>query len=365
MTIAMIGQKGIPALVGGIEHSVENLSRQLAMRGHTVIVYCRSWYCDPENSSTSHKAIHRIFRPSLATKHLDAVTHTVTSTLDVLIRRADIVHFHGIGPGAATLLARLGGLRTVVTVHGLDWQRSKWGKGAQLALKFGERISATMAHRLIVSSPTLVEYFQQTHGIDPDVIVNGVNLIEPRRPNLIRKWRLKPQQFVLTVARLVPEKGLHHLVRAFPSCPEPMRLVIAGDGGHDRHYEQSLRDRAGRRVTFIGAADRELLGELYSNARLFVLPSDVEGMSMALLEAMSAGLPVLVSDIPENSWVIGKAGFTFRRGDTDDLSKTLSNLLNTPGRLTERGLAGTKITQRFEWTTIVDQLEALYRSTVA
>ena len=362
MKIAMLGQKGIPAQSGGIEQHVDILSQHLVARGHEVVVYCRRSYCGRSGRSTSENGLHRIFRPSVPTKHLDALTHTFAGTLDVILRRADVVHYHALGPAALAPLARLSRLPVVVTVHGLDWQRAKWGPFAKRCIKFGEWIAASTAHTLIVVSPVLRDYFAQHYGIASTFIPNGVIPLSYRQPDEMVQWGLEPRRFLLSVSRLVPEKGLHYLIRAFSQTKTDAKLVIAGGGGFDTDYEKHLHALADDRVVFTGPVDRGLLAELYSHAKLFVLPSDLEGMSIALLEAMNMGVPALVSDIPENACVVEDAGFTFRAGDRDHLRDVLEDVLGDPGQLADFGSRASKQVAPFQWPSVVDQLEQVYSS---
>lgn len=360
MQIAMIGQKGIPAHSGGVEQHVDVLSRELTRRGHDVLVYCRRSYCGADTVAWSEPP-WRVFRPSIATKHLDAITHTFASTIDIVLRRADVVHFHAIGPAALAPLARLAGLPVVVTVHGLDWQRAKWGGFARRCLRFGERLAAYSASRLIVVSPTLCGYFQRQYGVRPRFIPNGVMPLTRRAPDEIRRAGLVPGRYLLAVARPVPEKGLHHLVEAFNGLPVgDVTLAIAGGGGLDADYERQLCRNAGPRVRFLGPANRELLAELYSHALLFVLPSEIEGMSLALLEAMSMECPVLVSDIEENTAVVGESGFTFRTGDVPNLRHVLQELLDVPEVLASVGIRGAAQVASYQWPTVATDLEEVY-----
>jgi glycosyltransferase involved in cell wall biosynthesis len=359
MKIAMLGQKGIPAQSGGIEQAVDMLSQNLTARGHEVMVYCRRSY-EPGGKSSRDGGLHRIFRPSVPTKHLDAITHTLASTLDVLLRRADIVHYHAIGPAALAPLARLARYPVVVTVHGLDWQRAKWGTVARNCLKAGERVASLAANQLVVVSPILKQYYQDQFGVASHFIPNGVVPIERSRPDRMLSFGLQPKKYVLAVARLVPEKGLHYLIEAFTKTSGDTKLVIAGGGGLDASYEHHLRSLANDRVVFTGPADRGLLAELYSHARLFVLPSDLEGMSIALLEAMSMGLPILVSDIPENTTVIGDSGESFAAGNVAALREKLEEMLARPERLDVLGRLAAEQAEPFQWPNVVDQLEAVY-----
>jgi glycosyltransferase involved in cell wall biosynthesis len=377
----MIGQKGIPARGGGIEQHVDMLSRLLVDRGHEVIVYCRRSYCGDQTTRDGSgqgsafnsgqgveredgSGLLRIFRPSIATKHLDAITHTISSTWDALFRDVDVVHYHAIGPAALVPVARCFGLPAVVTCHGLDWQRAKWGAIARRSLRLGEWLAARFASQLVVVSEPLRYHFARVHGIESTFIPNAVVPIKRCEPGRIRQWGLRRGEFLLAASRLVPEKGLHYLISAFESLETDVKLVIAGGGGIDQVYERELRRATGPRVVFTGNADRELLSELYSNALLFVLPSEVEGMSIALLEAMSCGLPVLVSDIPENTCVVGADGFTFRNRDVLHLRAALDSLLDSRGLLFEFGDRCRVRAEQYQWPQVATQLEEVYRSVV-
>ena len=360
MKIAMLGQKGIPAHSGGVEQHVDILSRELAARGHEVLVYCRGWYCGGELEPFQRANVRRIFTPGIATKHLDAITHTLTASIDVALRRADVVHYHALGPAALAPLARLARLPVVVTVHGLDWQRAKWGRFAKGCLRLAERVAARSANRLLVVSPTLCQHFAQLHHAEATFVANGVVPIPRREPDRMTEWGLKPKQYVLCVARLVPEKGLHYLIEAFTGTDLDMKLVIAGGGELNPGYEKQLKAMADQRVVFTGAAGRDLLAERYWNARLVVLPSDLEGMSIALLEAMSVGLPVLVSDIPQNGCVVESDEWTFRAGDVADLRQKMLELLNDPERLARNGKSASQRAEAWNWSSVADQLELIY-----
>lgn len=374
MRIAMLGQKGIPAHSGGIEQHVDVLSSHLAARGHEVLVYCRRSYvhpdvhrtCDARNPAdgdetpTSCSGVRRIFRPSIPTKHLDAITHTLAGTIDVMLRRADVVHYHALGPAALAPLARLAGLPVVVTVHGLDWQRAKWGPFARRCIRFGERMAAANARRLIVVSPVLREHFAEKYGVPAEFIPNGVMPMQRRGPDRMLSYGIEPGKFLFSVSRLVPEKGLHYLIPAFRKLDTDLKLVIAGGGGFDADYERCLHEMADERVVFLGPTDREFVAELFSHARLFVLPSDLEGMSIALLEAMNMGVPVLVSDIPENACVVEDAGFTFRAGDVVHLGSVLADLLADSSQLDEFGEKASRHVAPYQWPAVAEQLEQAY-----
>jgi glycosyltransferase involved in cell wall biosynthesis len=222
-------------------------------------------------------------------------------------------------------------------------------------------LAARCATELVVVSEPLRDYFTKAHRVNSTFIPNAVVPIERREPNRIRRWNLRTGNFLLAASRLVPEKGLHYLIPAFESLETELKLVIAGGGELESSYEHELRATRDPRIIFVGAADRELLSELYSNALLFVLPSEVEGMSIALLEAMSCGLPVVVSDIVENACVVGSDGFTFRNRDVLHLRAVLDSLLDTRILLSEFGQRCRNRAARFQWPRVVEELERVYR----
>ena len=366
----MIGQKGIPAHSGGVEQHVEILSRLLAAGGHQVDVYCRrSYLAQGADQATAqawdHPGVRQIFHWSAGTKHLDAISHTALCTIDALSRGTDVIHYHALGPASLSFVPSLAGRRVVVTVHGLDWQRAKWGRLAKAYLKLGEQVAVRSACQLVVVSKPLQEYFLRRYGRQTVFIPNGVRQIVPSQVGAMARWGLSPGQFLLCVARLVPEKGQHYLIEAFENlrravpCPG-LRLVIAGPSDLNADYEKRLRAMAGPHVVFTGAVGPDVLAELYYNACLFVLPSEIEGMSLALLESLSCGLPALVSDIPENTSVIEDGGFVFRCGDVDDLSDQLRTLLARPERLQRAAHAAPRVAQRYRWPEVVQALAQTY-----
>ncbi len=361
MRVAMLGHKGIPAHSGGIQQSVEARSRLLTERGHDVVVYCRRSYCGRDARSFSEGRLHRVVRPSIPTKHLDAISHTFFSTLDVLLRRADVVHYHAIGPGALAPLSRCGALPVVVSVHGIDWQRAKWGRVARHCLKLAERLATVAASKLVVVSPVLRTYFEQQYGIPTEFIPNGVTPMQRREPNRMLKFGIEPQRYIFAAARFVPEKGLHYLIDAFQQIPHDVKLVIAGGSRLENQYERQLRRCNDPRIVFTGPADRELMEELLSHASLFVLPSELEGMSVMLLEAMHMGVPVLVSDIPENRCVVEEAGVLFRSGSVESLKAELRKLLDDPDLKTNWSHKVREKAKPYDWSHSVDRYERVYR----
>jgi glycosyltransferase involved in cell wall biosynthesis len=356
----MIGQKGVPATYGGIERHVHELAVRLVEAGHAVDVYCRPHYT-PRDATLDGVGLIRL--PSLNTKHLDAITHVGLCSGHSALARADIVHYHALGPSSLAWVPRLAGKKTVVTVHGLDWQREKWGPVARSFLRFCEWTALRFADATIVVSRTLEDYFRAKGRGSVHYIPNGNALPGPASEEPIRRLGLVPGGYVLFVGRLVPEKGLHVLVRAHRVSAPEWPLVVAG-GGHftDEYVESCRRDAAGS-ARFLGPVYGEALASLQQHAAAVVVPSSLEGLSIALLEAMSHGRPVLASDIPENLEVLADAGVSFRTGDADDLGRRLCELLASPDRRKELGRrARARIEAEYDWERVVAGTTEVYHA---
>lgn len=359
----MIGQKGLPATYGGIERHVEEIARRLVARGHEVAAFCRLYYTPAD---ARFHGVRLLRRPSLHTKHLDTITHVAWSTLEAMLRRYDVVHFHALGPSVFSGLPRLTGQRTVVTVHGLDWQREKWGRLASWFLRQCEGPAARFPDRTIVVSKTLREHFRTHHGCDAVFIPNGTNLPRPRPPRKILQLGLTPGKYVLFVGRLVPEKGVHYLCEAFQGIDTDMQLALVGGLSFSEDYVSLLRRYEGPRIRLLDYVFGEGLEELWSNAYCVALPSTIEGQSIALLEALSYGRCVVLSDIPENLEVAEDCAVPFRSKDVADLREKLEGLLRDPERVKgfERR-AREHILAQYSWDTVAENHERLYRDLIA
>jgi glycosyltransferase involved in cell wall biosynthesis len=358
--IAMLGQKGIPATYGGIERHVEELGTRLVERGHEVTVYGRPYYSREQGE---YRGVKLINIPSVRTKHLDTATHCALAVPHILSQDYDIVHIHALGPSMFAALPRMRGMRTVVTVHGLDWQREKWGAFATWVLRRCEYTAISYPDRTIVVSKALREYFQQTRDRSVTYIPNGTVLPHVREAEKIREMGIEPGNYILFVGRLVPEKGCHYLLDAYRKLDTDLELIVAGGTSFSTDYVDSLHGKGGDRVRFLGYVYGDVLDELYSNARIFVLPSDIEGLPIALLEAMSFGNCCLTSDIAENLEVIGDCGATFKQGDADDLADKLQLLLSNPERCEAMGDRSRRhVLETYDWDGVTLHTEAIYYS---
>ena len=372
LRVAMVGQRGVPATYGGVERHVEELGSRLADMGHEVIVYCRPGYTSDEVDRHRGMELRRLVTPE--TKHLEAIVHSAEATVAAIHEGVDIVHYHAIGPGLVSPIPRVGSRAKVVqTVHGLDQQRSKWGPLASSVLGFGCWLSARVPDATVVVSRALQEHYRAAYGRATTYICNGVDTRDAYVPAgaTLRRLRLRPGGYVLFVGRLVPEKAPDLLMRAFARLPDDdLRLVVAGGSSFTADFVWTLRTlaRRDRRVLMPGYLHGAPLAELYANAAVFVLPSDVEGMPLTLLEAASHGVPVLASDIAPHVELLGAGGpgrRIFRHGDEDDLVRVLASMLAQP----EVELVGAQetrvaVAEEFSWDRAADELSELYLSLV-
>lgn len=363
MKIAIIGSKGIPCSFGGVERYTDELATRLVKFGHEVLVYCRPWYSQRKR----YQGVKLVYLPSLHTKHLDTISHTFLSLWDALWRqKVDILHIQGVGPALLTWLARLLRPKTkvVVTFHCRDSLHQKWGWLARRSLSLGEWMAVKIPQATIAVSRTLQEYcFSQRHNL-VFYIPNGITRAARCQASLLSKFGLRPQRYLLTVCRLIPHKGVHYLIQAFNRLDNTnFKLVIVGEGSYTNDYTRQLRVLAGNNpsIVFTGNLDYQDLAAFYTNAYLYIQPSETEGLSLSLLEAQGLGCPALVSDIPENKEAIGSYGFTFKSTNMADLSKKLAYLLVHKDLVTETGLkAKQRVRKTYNWDKIARQTERLY-----
>lgn len=360
MRVAMIGQKGIPATWGGIERHVDEIARRLVPKGVDVDVFCRLYYTP---AGTEYHGVRLLRRPSVHTKHFDTITHVTWATLEAMLRRYDIVHFHALGPSLFASLPRLTGARTVVTVHGLDWQREKWGRTAAWFLRRCEGPAAHFPSKTIVVSKTLRDYFRDHHHTEVVYIPNGTVLPQPRPAKKILSMGLVPGKYVLFVGRLVPEKGVHYLCEAFSKIDTDMTLALVGGLSFSQGYVDELKKWEGPRVRMLDYMFGEALEELWSNAYCVVQPSTMEGLSIALLEALSYGRCVLVSDIPENMEVAEECALSFRTKDVEDLRAKLEHLIRHPDVVQSYGeKARQHILTHYSWDNVAESTARVYHA---
>lgn len=370
MKIYFIGQKGIPAIYGGVERHVEELATRLAREGHDVFVYCRSYYSP--KALKEYNGVKLIQLPTIKTKYLDAITHTFLASLDVLRRDADIIHYQAIGPSILLWIPKLlkKKAKVISTFHCDDRQHKKWGFIARKFLGLGAYVSVNWAHKTIGVSKFICNLHSQEFGGELEYIPNGVAESDNLEAKLIKeKYGLEGNDYILAVSRLIQHKGLHHLIKAYLSLGQTAKkLVITGDTSYTDNYFKYLKSLAGdnKNIIFTGNQTGRTLAELYSNAYLFVQPSEAEGLSIALLEAMSYGKAVLASDIEPNKEALGGLGAVFVSKDLDDLQAKLQYLLSNPDKVAAIGEnLQARVKSEYNWDNITKSTMSLYESVVA
>lgn len=371
LSIAMLGHKRIPSREGGVEIVVEELATRMVEQGHRVTCYNRSGHhvSGKEFDSQNLREYQGVRLKTVLTidvKGLAAMTSSVFASLKAAFGRYDVVHFHAEGPCAMLWLPKLFGKRCVATIHGLDWQREKWKNGfGSKYIKFGEKVAVKYADEIIVLSKSVQDYFETAYGRKTVFIPNGVNRPMIYAPDQIReKYGLEKDGYLLYLGRLVPEKGEHYLIEAFKSVRTDKKLVIAGGASDTDAYMEQLKALAAGddRILFTGFVQGRVLEELYSNAWLYCLPSDLEGMPLSLLEAMSYGNCCVVSDIPECADVVGDKAVVFRKSDVADLREKLQMLCDDAGMVqTYKAEAAEYICGKYNWDDVVTQTLELYR----
>ncbi len=359
LRIAFIGGRGVIGKYSGIESYYEEVGRRLAGAGHEVTVYCRNYFTPPHSC---HNGMHLVRLPAIRSKHFETVLHTLHCTFDVLFRPCDIVHYHALGPALFSFVPRLVGKKTAVTVQGLDWQRKKWGTLAATVLRVGEKAAIWCPDTTMVVSRALQTYFHDRYGAETRYVANGAVVRERVRARKILEWGLDPQEYILYLGRFSPEKNCHLLIEAYDRIDTQVRLVLAGGSNATDAYVRYLHQSASERIRLLNYVSGDAFEELLTNAMLFVLPSDLEGLSLALLEAMGAGLCVLASDIPENRELVEGAGFLFKPGDVSDLEKILRLLMADEHLRVEAGKAAKKrIREHYLWSEITAEIEQIYQ----
>lgn len=373
MKIAFIGQKGIPSVSGGVETHAEKLAVKLAGLGHEVFVYVRNNYTDKKIKE--YKGVKLISLPSIQTKHLDAISHTFLATVHALFQNYDVIHYQAIGPASLSWIVKLFKKKTalVATFHCQDYYHQKWGMFARACLRFGEFVICKIPDKTIVVSKTLRNYALEKYGLDSIFIPNGAEVKRNPQTDILADWGIKEKKYILSVSRLIKHKGIHYLIEAFKQLedtnklPNNFKLVIVGDGYHTDDYVRYLKTISEKRnnIIFTGNQTGKPLEQLFSHAYLFVQPSESEGLSISLLEAMGYGISPLVSDIKENMEVVVKSGFSFQSKNVQDLKDKMAYLLNRPNEVQRISKAAKeKVEKEYSWDSIAQKTVQVYESAI-
>ena len=335
MKVAMIGHKVVPSRRGGIENVLTSLCPLLAESDVDVTCYNRS--TDKVENEYINMVDHNKYRGvtlkkawSIEAKGISAMISSFTAAISAAFAGFDVLHFHAEGPCAAMWIPKMFGKRCVATVHGLDWQREKWsGSFASKYIKFGEKVMVKCADEIIVLSESAKAYFKETYNRDTVLIHNGIDKPTIKQAEKITElYGLSKGDYICTVSRLTAEKGLHYLIEAYNNIKTDKKLVIAGDTSDTDEYVAYIKQMAGDNpnIIFTGFISGDILKEIYSNAYIVAVPSDIEGMSISLLEALAYGNAVLCSDIPENTLVTEDKAINFKKSDVADLQNKLQNM---------------------------------------
>ena len=365
MKIFITGTRGIPDIPGGVEKHCQELYPRIAARGHDVLLCTRNSYITQKIDEWHGVKLIGCYAPRI--KSLEAIVHTFISLLKARVFRPDVVHIHA-APMLLTPLARLMGFKVVVTNHGPEYDRQKWGRIAKFVLRLGEKLGGQYANEVIVISTVIGDIVRQRCNRESNLIYNGVPLPDKStRFDFLDSFGIRPQQYILAVARFVPEKGLHDLIEAFRGVHGDYQLVIAGDADHETAYSRKLRNMAAQdeRIILTGYITGEKLNQVFSHARLFCLPSFHEGLPIALLEAMSYGLPVIVSDITANKEVILPPERFFRCGEVAELRTKLDQLFDRGLSATEQHDYKQQLSEKYNWSNIADQTISVYEKILA
>lgn len=369
LNIVMLGHKRIPSREGGIEIVVEELSTRMAALGHRVTCLNRAGkhVSGKEFSTAGQKEYKGVRIKTVATldlKGLAAMIASVTGAFVAAFGKYDVVHFHAEGPCAMLWLPKLFGKRCIATIHGLDHQRAKWGAVARTYIMLGEKCAARYADEIIVLSRGVQKYFKETYDRETVLIPNGVTKPLTREVDQINdQFGLTKDDYILFLGRLVPEKGIHYLIDAFRKNDTDKKLVIAGGLSDSDTYGAQLKSKAAgdERILFTGFIQGRVLEELYSNAYIYVLPSDLEGMPLSLLEAMSYGNCCVVSDIAECADVVEDKAYIFPKGNVDELAKCLQNLCADSAAVETMKASAAFVCGKYNWDDVTNRTLELYQ----
>ena len=368
LKIAIIGHKRIPSNEGGIEKGVEEHAVRMVALGHDVTVYNRG--NDNINGKEynqerlkEYKGVKIVTVPT-PNGGMGVIVYSFLATIHAIFRHYDVISYRASGPCVMIPLAKFFGQRCVASIHGFDSQRDKWGRMARWILEKGERAAARRADACLVLSERMRQYIKDTYGRDAICFANGIDRKEKLPAvEIAEKWGLSKNSYILSLGRVEPEKGLHYLIEAFMGCRTDKKLVIAGGDSNHEYYRQLKEMALGDdRILFIGQVKGAVIGELYSNAYIFMLPSNLEGMANTLLESMSYGCCDLVSDIAENTEVVGDHAERFKKGDPSDLLEKLQMLLDHRETVEKyKAESADYITAKYNWDIVVEQMLRIYR----
>jgi len=364
------GHKRIPSREGGVEIVVEELATRLVKLGNQVDAYNRKGKNVQDKNADKdkkklkeYKGVKILTIPTINKKGIDAFLYSFFASVRALFGHYDVLHYHAEGSCAMLWIPHLFKKKIVVTIHGLDWQRSKWGGFATKYIKFGEKCAVKYADEIIVLSENVKKYFKETYNRETIFVPNGIDKPVIRQANIIKnKYNLNKNDYILFLARIVPEKGLDDLIDAYMQIETDKKLVIAGGASHTNEYLEHIKEKVkdNKNIIMTGFVQGEELDELYSNAYLYCLPSHIEGMPISLLEAFSYGCNVLISDIDENVQVAEQYATKFKMGNAEDLAKKLKECLEDKNRYDSKEIQEF-ILNKYSWNDVVERTMKIYK----
>lgn len=357
----MVGCRGIPATYGGVERVVEELAIRLTRRGHKVSVICRTNYT---LKMSTYNQVNIIRLPAFNQKHFEMITHTSLASLYLVLKKFDVVHIHSVDPAILTPFVKPFH-PIVATSHGQAYRREKWGRIAKSLSRTAEKIFIKSPNICTAVSKTLAKYYFNKYGHKVTYIPNGIEIQQPVSSFYIEQFGLKSDKYILFVGRLMATKGPKLFIDAYKRTGLDMKLVIVGGSSHTNEYEMSLKKEADKNILFLGYQYGKTLQSLYSNCKIFVFPSQIEGLPIVLLEALSFLRPVIFSDIPENMEVANGIGIPFKSGDIDDLADKLNYAVKNTEKLNYNKLEIEKrLREEYDWDAITDKYISIYKNAI-
>ncbi|HRI88292.1 MAG TPA: DUF1972 domain-containing protein [Candidatus Hydrogenedentes bacterium] len=365
MRIAFLGTRGIPANYGGFETFVEEVAVRLAAKGHDVTVYCRSTHYGEQLEM--YRGVRLVYHASIHTKHLDSITHTLMSTVHMVLRGADVGCYCSSGNSTFIWLARMFGIKVVLNTDGLEWERAKWNRAAKSYFKAAEWLAAKFSNVLIADSRVIRDYYKKKFRRDTTFVAYGADIVERGfKREMLHDFGVEPERYFLFVSRLEPENNAHVLVKAFEGVKTDMKLLVVGSAPFADEYIRELKATTDPRILFPGGLYGDIYKALQANAYAYVNAMEVGGTHPAILEAMGAGNCVLVSDISYNVEAVAHAGVSFRTSEVDDLREKLQWLVDHPEEVARfRTIAVERVKAEYDWNQITDDYERIFAETIA
>lgn len=358
MNIAILGSRGIPVSYGGFETLAQEISARLAKKGHEVTVYC----CGPysETSENIYNGVRRIVLPTIRSKILDKPVFALLSLLHVSFQKIDVVLMLGVSVSFFCFIPRMFGKKVAINIDGLEWQRKKWGRFISFLLKFEERMAGAMTDLVVTDSKWIKEYYKKRYGKDSLYIAYGADVIDYLPGDVLKKFGLQKDKYILYVSRFEPENNPHIVREAYDEIENPSKkLVMVGDAPYADSYINMVKDTKNPNILFTGCLFGDAYRELLSNAYFYVQATEVGGTHPALLEAMGAGNCVLANDVPEHREVLGDAGVYFR--GKDDLKNKMMLLMNDEKTVKEKKIAAVEVIMEwYSWDKITDEYEQMF-----